>query len=141
MWLLRLAALHCLVWGVFIIAWPTRSALVYGFEEGITDEFLWRGTGLSIVLFGLGYGLGSIDPRRHVGPILLGLIAKILGPLGIMMSVVNGQVSSKVLWLLPVNDVVWWIPLTIIVCDGFQPPPERSGTQPPESAFNDRSGA
>ena len=132
-WVLRLAAVHCGIWGLFIIGWPAQSAVVYGFEGQLTDEFLWRGCGLTILLFGLGYGIASFDPRRHVAPVLVGLVAKVAGPTGMMFSVWQGEVSSRVLWLLPVNDVIWWLPLLLIVADGFQPKPARTNRpRPPE---------
>ncbi|MCA9061382.1 MAG: hypothetical protein KDA85_22865, partial [Planctomycetaceae bacterium] len=51
------AAIHCAAWGLFILALPAKSAVVYGFAEPPVDLFLWQGTGLMILLFGIGYGI------------------------------------------------------------------------------------
>lgn len=132
---LRLAAVHCLAWGVFILAAPVVSARIYGFDKPLTDGFLWSGTGLAIFLFGVGYAIAATDPIRHVAPIVVGLTAKVLGPVGMVLSVVRGEVSSGVLWLLPVNDVVWWIPFGLILRQAWRDrqrftDPQKNGNDP-----------
>ena len=47
--------------------------------------------------------------------VLIGLLAKVLGPVGMLWSVLTGQVSSDVLRLIPLHDLLWWIPFTMIV--------------------------
>jgi small multidrug resistance pump len=117
---LIIASLQCVVWGVFILAFPTQAATFYGFEKPLTDVFLWKGTGLIIFLFGVGYGLASLDPIRNWSVIVPGFIAKILGPIGMAMSVYEGEVSRRVLILLPVNDIIWWVPFTLILFHAFR---------------------
>jgi len=114
-WSLRLASLQCLFWGPFIILTPEISGRVYGFGKPLTDVFLWQGSGLIIFLFGIGYLIASNDPFRHWLMVLIGLLAKVLGPVGMLWSVLTGQVSSDVLRLIPLHDLLWWIPFTMIV--------------------------
>ena len=117
---LLVASLQCLIWGVFILAFPERSSLAYGFGKVPTELFLWQGTGLIIFLFGVGYGIASTNPSQHWAVILIGLIAKFLGPIGMLWSVLQGQVSREVLYLIPINDVVWWLPFTVILLAAFR---------------------
>ncbi|MBL8811401.1 MAG: hypothetical protein JNM43_14610 [Planctomycetaceae bacterium] len=114
------AAIQCVAWGMFILALPEKAASVYGLDKPLTDLFLWKGTGLIILLFGVGYGIASMDPVRNWSVIVPGFIAKILGPIGMVMSVYNGEVSSRVLILLPINDVIWWIPFALILLAAFR---------------------
>jgi len=114
-WSLRIASAQCLFWGPFIILTPETSARVYGFGKPLTDVFLWQGSGLIIFLFGLGYLIASGDPFRHWLMILTGLLAKVLGPIGMLWSVMTGQVSASVLLLIPLHDLIWWIPFTMII--------------------------
>jgi hypothetical protein len=118
-WALRLAAVHCAAWGLFSIALPGLSADVYGFDGPLTDQFLWQGTGLIILLFGCGYGIASTSPRIHWAVVAVGLAAKILGPIGMASAVWRGEVASDVLLLIPVNDIIWWIPFSVIVYRGI----------------------
>jgi small multidrug resistance pump len=109
------AGLQCLVWGVFIILWPVKSSLVYGFAQPPVELFLWQGTGLVIVLFGIGYIIAATNPLQHWLIVLIGLLGKSLGPIGMAWSVYHGQVSSKVLYLIPINDLIWLIPFGLIL--------------------------
>ena len=114
-WSLRLASIQCLFWGPFIILTPETSGRVYGFGKPLTDVFLWQGSGLIILLFGIGYLIASSDPFRHWLMVLIGLLAKVLGPIGMLWSVLTDQVSPDVLRLIPLHDLLWWIPFTMIV--------------------------
>ncbi|MFO0977821.1 MAG: hypothetical protein U0996_15565 [Planctomycetaceae bacterium] len=117
---LLVAAVQCVAWGAFILALPETAAKVYGLDKPLTDVFLWKGTGLIILLFGVGYGIASLDPLRNWSVIVPGFIAKILGPIGMVMSVSTGEVSSRVLILLPLNDVIWWIPFGLILIAAYR---------------------
>ncbi len=112
---LLVAGLQCLIWGVFIIVWPERSSLVYGFAQPPAELFLWQGTGLVIVLFGIGYAIASMNPSQHWVIILIGLLSKSLGPIGMAWSVNEGDVSSRVLYLIPINDLIWLLPFGLIL--------------------------
>ena len=117
---LLVASLQCLIWGIFILSLPERSSLAYGFDKVPAAFFLWQGTGLVIFLFGVGYGIAATNPRQHWAVILIGLMAKFMGPIGMLWSVLQGQVSRQVLYLIPLNDVVWWLPFTLILVAAFR---------------------
>ncbi len=114
---LLVAGLQCLIWGVFIIVWPERSSFAYGFSQPPAELFLWQGMGSVIVLFGVGYAIASRRPSQHWVIILIGLLSKSLGPIGMAWSVHQGAVSSRVLYLIPINDLIWLIPFGIILLD------------------------
>ena len=117
---LLVASLQCLIWGIFIVALPERSSLAYGFDKVPAELFLWQGTGLIIFLFGVGYGIAATNPTQHWAVILIGLMAKFLGPVGMVWSVIQGRVARQVLYLIPINDVVWWVPFTLILVAAFR---------------------
>ncbi len=94
---------------------PERSSILYGFSSPPTDLFLWQGTGLIIFLFGVGYTLAAFNPKQHWGIVLIGLLAKVLGPIGMLWAVMQGQVPSRVLVLIPIHDLLWWIPFALII--------------------------
>ncbi|MEZ6126094.1 MAG: hypothetical protein R3C49_23445 [Planctomycetaceae bacterium] len=109
------AAVHSLAWGAFIIALPELSAKVYGFGRPVTELSLWQGTGLFIVLLCVGYAIASTDSVQHWAVVLIGLLAKILGPVGLFWSVITSQLPPTVLYLAPLNDVLWWFPFALIL--------------------------
>lgn len=114
-WVLIASAVHSGIWGMFIITIPATAAQVYGFVETPTDIHLWQGTGLFISLLAFGYFLAAQNPQQHWGLVLIGLLAKVFGAIGMTHSAVTGQVPLSVLWLLPVDDLIWWIPFAAIV--------------------------
>ena len=118
-WTLSAGGIHSILWGAAIILFPAPAARVYGLAQTPHDLFLWQGTGLVIVLFGTGYLIAASNPLQHWAVVLVGLLAKALGPVGMTMAVVRGEVSANVLWLLPVNDLIWWLPFGVIVLRGW----------------------
>jgi hypothetical protein len=125
---LLLACLQCLIWGHFIQAFPGRSSLAYGFDKVASENFLWQGPGLIIFLFGVGYGNAALNPTQHWAVMLIGSIAKFPGPVGLLWSVLKGEVSGQVLLLIPINDVVWWLPFTLILVAAFRNHAEASSS-------------
>jgi len=107
--------IHSAVWSMFIMAMPELSAKVYGFSETPHEIHLWQGAGLFIGLLAFGYALAARDPAQHWGLVLIGLLAKTLGAIGMTTAVCRSQVSPNVLWLLPMNDIIWWYPFWKIV--------------------------
>ncbi len=119
-WVLRISAAHSLAWGAFIILAPITAAACYGFDRPPAEIFLWRGVGFTIFVLGIGYLIAATDPGQHWLAVLLGLIAKVFGPIGLCGAVCLGEVSWHVLILLPVNDLLWWYPFGRIVLSGIR---------------------
>lgn len=109
------SCLHSGIWSVLILALPQQSASIYGFSPPPQDLYLWQGTGLFIGLLAGGYFLAARDPDQHWGIVALALGAKFFGAIGMAFSVVKGDVNPEVLWLLPINDVIWWWPFWKII--------------------------
>lgn len=110
------AAAYNLAWAVFMIAWPAGLFRLAAMPaQGPVALALTQGCGLLVGLMGLGYAIGSRDPARHRAVILLGLTAKVLGPFGTARAVMDGVLSAEFLLLAVPNDVIWWVPLGLIV--------------------------
>jgi len=116
---LQIASVQCLIWGLFIILFPSLSSTVYGFSRPPQQLFLWQGMGLIIFLFGIVYMIAATNPRQHWAVVLMGLLAKFLGPIGMLWSVLHNDVSWRVLILIPMNDIIWWLPFGLILKDVF----------------------
>lgn len=119
------SCVHSGVWGVFIMAAPAMSAKVYGFSQVPHDVHLWQATGLFITLLAIGYGLAASNPIQHWGIVLIAFLAKVLGAIGMCSAVYREQVSPNVLWLLPFDDVIWWVPFAMIIRHGIQGSPKN----------------
>lgn len=122
---LFLAALRCLLGGVYIMLCPEHSFRTYGFAEELKHPLLWEGSGFTIGLYGVGYALAWHDPKRHYGLILMGLLAKIFGSLGVAWGYLDGVLFARALFWAFVNDAIWFLPLGLIVYCAYKSGIER----------------
>lgn len=64
---------------------------------------------------GIGYLVAARNPIRHWPIVLVGLLGKILGPIGFVWSAAQGKID----WIFGVNiltnDLIWWVPFTLIL--------------------------
>jgi len=118
--LLLAAAIHCGVWGLFIMGWPDLSFQVYGYTDGLTNTLVWQGCGFAIFMYGLSYALAATDPQRHYGLVLIGTIAKTCGTAGVLYGYLSGQLwLYSVAWVF-MNDILWIVPFAMIVKDAVR---------------------
>jgi hypothetical protein len=69
-----------------------------------------------VAVYGIGYLLAASSPKRHWPIIVVGLIGKVLGPLGFLMYAIQGG-GLPWSWgiTLVFNDIIWWIPFAAIL--------------------------
>lgn len=72
---------------------------------------LWACLGMVVGVYGLLY-LHAARRLDQAGPIIVvGLLGKVLGPLGLVVTAAQGgDLPLRMLALLAVNDLVWWVP-------------------------------
>ena len=56
-------------------------------------------------VYGLGYRLAADDPYRHWPIVLVGLLGKILRPIGFLNEVTQGSRPVKLGWTIITNDL------------------------------------
>ena len=61
----------------------------------------------AVMIFGVGYLMVAVDPRRHRGIVVLGLLAKIAGAGFTWWAVADGQIPSSAAAQPLVADVPW----------------------------------
>jgi len=111
---LRMAAVYNILWGAWVILFPQHFFRLLGMPE-INHPMIWQGMGMVIGVYGLGYWWASGDPLRHWPIVAVGFLGKILGPLGYLFNVLQGQAWPQFGWTLITNDLIWWIPFTLIL--------------------------
>jgi small multidrug resistance pump len=119
-WLLA-AGLYNLVWGIPIILVPDLPFRILDMPPlENPGRAIWQCLGMVIGVYGIGYLAASRDPLRHWPIVLVGLLGKILGPIGFVWTASNGGID----WIFGVNiltnDLVWWIPFWMILCSARQ---------------------
>ncbi len=119
-WTLRAAAVYNITWGTLVILWP---ALLFWLVNAPPEQSpnaaglaLWQCVGMVIGLYGVGYWIASRDPMRHWPIVLVGLLGKILGPIGFVgTALVNPVLPTAFGYTLITNDFIWWWPFGAIL--------------------------
>jgi peroxiredoxin len=108
------AAIYNLVWGCWVVIRPND------FFEWLQIETpnnipIWQALGMVVGVYGIGYAITSRNPVRYWPIVLVGLIGKVLGPLGFAWSFWNNNLSGAFIWQILFNDLIWWVPFVGIL--------------------------
>ena len=111
---LRVAAVYNLAWGAWVVLFPQHFFALVGMEP-MNHPMVWQGMGMVIGVYGIGYWWAAQDPVRHWPIVAVGLLGKLLGPIGFFINYFSGQVPFGFFYTLITNDFIWWIPFVVIL--------------------------
>lgn len=115
---LSLAGVYNLAWGSWAIAFPEHSFANSGMTRpGVPLHYpeLWQCIGMIVGVYGIGYAIAGTAPARHWPIVLVGLLGKIFGPIGLAYGVARGTSPATGLYTCVPNDLIWWVPFTLIL--------------------------
>ena len=78
---------------------------------------IWACLGMVIGLYGLGYGYAARRLNRAAPFIAIGLIGKLIGPAGWILTVTSGEWPVRTLTLILFNDAIWWLPFSLFLLE------------------------
>src|SRR2546422_8105014 len=81
---------------------------------------IWSCLGMVVGTYGLGYAYAALRLERAAPFIVIGLIGKVLGPIGWVLTVRSGEWPLRTFPLVLFNDLVWWLPFALFLIDGTQ---------------------
>jgi small multidrug resistance pump len=113
------AGIYNLVWGAVAILAPAWCFRIVGMEVPNYPE-LWQCIGMIVGVYGIGYLAAATDPLRHWPIVLVGLLGKILGPIGFAGALFSGRFPWAFGWNIVTNDLVWWIPFAVILLTAWR---------------------
>jgi len=73
--------------------------------------------GMVVGLYGFVYLWIAKNPERGFFFAAIGLIGKILGPIGLARLIWSGAWPPSTIILCVTNDLIWWIPFTLYLWD------------------------
>ena len=114
---LRAAGIYNLVWGAVIVAFPTAGFDALGLEPPNHPEIV-QCLGMVVGVYGIGYWLAARDPLGQWPLVFVGLLGKVLGPIGFVYYAARGTLPWSFGLLNITNDLIWWLPFTAIVVAG-----------------------
>ena len=114
------AGLYNLLWGMIAVVMPTQMLSWLGVSPLPTYPQFWQCIGMIVGVYGVGYLIASRDPYRHWPITLVGMLGKILGPIGFAFSIISGTLPVTLGWTLLTNDLIWWIPFSVILWEAVR---------------------
>ncbi len=111
---LAAAGFYNIVWGAIVIFAPNLFFDLAGLARPNYPE-LWQCIGMIVGVYGVGYWIASSDPIRHWPIVFVGLLGKVLGPIGMVKSLWEGRFPMSFAWINLTNDLIWWIPFGLIL--------------------------
>jgi hypothetical protein len=111
---LWLAAAYNVAWGTLVVVAPLAPFRWAGMAAPNYPQ-IWQCVGMIVGVYGVGYAIAARDPLRHWPIVLVGLLGKVLGPIGFALSALQGDLPWIAGWTIVTNDVVWWMPFACIL--------------------------
>lgn len=103
------AAAYNALWGAWVVLLPRQYFALIGMAapEPIA---IWQVVGMCVAVYAPGYWWIARDPLRFRHYALIGLLGKVLGPLGFVGAVAAGTLPLRFGITLLANDLAWWLP-------------------------------
>ena len=119
------AGIYNLCWGAAVVLAP--QALFDLLEiQRMRYPQIWQCVGMVVGVYGIGYLIAAGDSRTHWPIVLVGLLGKVFGPLGFVVAVMSADFPPAFGWTIVANDVIWWVPFTMILWDAAWSRNDRS---------------
>ncbi len=112
--MLILAAAYNLLWGAWVVLFPLAAFSLTGLEPPRYPQ-IWQCVGMIVGCYGIGYAIAATDPIRWWPLVLVGLIGKVLGPIGFVYAFLAGDFPLEFGIMILTNDLIWWLPFAAIL--------------------------
>jgi peroxiredoxin len=116
---LILAAVYNVAWGGLTVLFPLFMFNTFGMEAPNYPE-LWQCVGMIVGVYGVGYLVAASNPYRHWPIVLVGLLGKVLGPIGFAKALIEQRFPLAFGLNILTNDLIWWVPFFLILHGTYQ---------------------
>ena len=114
-----LAGIYNICWGLWAIFDPNWLFRFAGMPP-LNYPDIFACLGMVIGLYGLIYLEVARRPERGFLLAAVGLIGKVLGPVGLLILIYQGKWTAASIVMCLTNDFVWWIPFGIYLLDSWE---------------------
>ncbi|MEM6820524.1 MAG: SelL-related redox protein [Verrucomicrobiota bacterium] len=113
------AGIYNVLWGAWVVLFPGHWFSILGIESPRYPE-LWQCIGMIVGCYGVGYLIASFHPVRFWPITIVGLLGKVLGPIGFIWALIQGSLPPGFGWMILFNDLIWWVPFTGILVIAYE---------------------
>ena len=117
-WTFIIAGIYNLCWGAYAGIDPQGFFRMAGMAPTPYPQ-IFACLGMVIGVYGLLYWEVARVPERGWLIAAIGLLGKVLGPIGMVWMVGTGHWPPGALWLCAFNDFIWWIPFGLYLWDAW----------------------
>jgi hypothetical protein len=78
---------------------------------------LWQVVGMLVAVYAPAYWWVARFPSRHRHLVIIGLLGKLLGPIGFAWSAASGQLPLAFGLTILTNDLIWWPAFALFLRD------------------------
>ncbi len=119
-YVLLLAAAYNVVWGAWVVLFPESLFHWINAEPPRYPE-IWQCVGMIVGVYGIGYACAAMNPLKHWPIVLVGLLGKILGPIGFIdAALIRETLPAAFGFTILTNDLIWWLPFGVILWRSYQ---------------------
>jgi hypothetical protein len=111
-----LAGAYNLAWGAYAAIDP-QWLFRYAGMPPLNHPAIFACLGMVVGVYGLLYWQVAREPERGFAIAAVGLLGKVLGPIGLVQLIASGAWPMKSAVLCVTNDFIWWIPFAIFLVD------------------------
>jgi hypothetical protein len=112
------AAAYNLAFGALVVLFPLAWFELADLPAPSLPS-LWQCIGMIVGVYGIGYACAARAPLRHWPIVLVGLLGKVLGPIGFVSAAMHGELPWRAGWLIVANDLIWWLPFVVLLRAAF----------------------
>lgn len=117
--ILMVAGIYNILWGISVVFFPQFWFQFVNLELPNYIP-LWQFMGMTSAIFGLGFIMASFNPLRNWVIVLMGLLLKMLGPIGFLYYYLHHEIPGVIINMHITNDIIWWIPFAIILYNAYK---------------------
>lgn len=100
------AAVYNALWGALAGLFPNVLFRWLGMPT-LNYPAMFQCIGMMVGVYAIGYWLIARDPVRFGPLVYVGLLGKVLGPLGFLWAASHGQLPWSFGWVNVTNDLIW----------------------------------
>ena len=112
------AGLYNIAWGLYSVVDPQWLFRYAGMPLQNYPQ-IFACLGMVVGLYGIIYWEVARVPERGWLLAAVGLLGKVLGPIGLMRLILSHEWPASAIILSVTNDFIWWIPFSLYLYDAW----------------------
>src|SRR5262249_4965259 len=105
-----LAALYNIAVGIWAGFFPLSFFTLFDLDAPRYPS-IWSCVGMVVGIYAIAYAHAAWKPEQATLWISMGLLGKVLGPIGWVAAIWSGELPPRTFLVILANDLVWWFPV------------------------------